>query len=334
MGVDRTLHTATLLRDGKVLVAGGSSGAGMDLFFLANAELFDPVAGAFTPARSMGMARAGHTATLLRNGKVLIAGDGGFGPTAEIYDPAGDSFTPTGSMAFGRLGHTATLLPNGKVLVAGSRSATAEVYDPATGSFTLTGSMGTAREHHTATLLPDGRVLVVGGTYFIQNPDGTFTFVTLATAEVYDPTTGTFTPTGSMGTAREHHTATLLPDGRVLVVGGGASGGSFSGALATAEIYNPATGSFTPTGSMGTARRLGHAATLLLNGKVLVTGGIGKNLFALETAELYDPATGAFTATGTMATAREDHTQTLLLNGKVLVTGGCPDITATSELYE
>jgi hypothetical protein len=338
MGSPRTLHTATLLRNGKVLVAGGGTtlDLGVDLFILATAELFDPVTGAFTPAGRMGVARAGHTATLLQNGKVLIAGGGDLGPTAEIYDPAGDSFTPTGRSIASGLGHTATLLPNGKVLMAGGRSATAEVYDPATGSFTLTGSMGTAREDHTATLLPDGRVLVVGGTYFIQNPDGTFTFVTLTTAEAYDPTTGTFTPTGSMGTARQHHTATLLPDGRVLVVGGGASGGSFSGALATAEIYNPATGSFTPTGSMGTARGLGHDATLLLNGKVLVTGGIGINLFALETAELYDPATGAFTATGTMGTARDDHTQTLLLrNGKVLVTGGRLDGTiATSELYE
>jgi hypothetical protein len=279
----RTYHTATVLPNGKVLVAGGSSEGTCfcDITTPSNsAELFDLVSGTFDSTGSLGTPREAHTATLLPNGKVLVAGgvnqDNGIfdqaTETAELYDPAVGSFTSTGSMGTARTGHTATLLPSGKVLIVGGDTtnsgglASAELYDPATGFFTPTGSMGTARGQHTATLLPNGKVLIVGG-----GPGGPIPG-SFASAELYDPAVGSFTSTGSMGTARTGHTATLLPSGQVLVAGGDG---------ATAELYDPAAGSFAPTGSM-TSPRWGATATLLPNGQVLVAGGNG------ATAELYE----------------------------------------------
>jgi hypothetical protein len=151
--------------------------------------------------------------------------------------------------------------------------ATAEVYDPATGAFTMTGAMATARERHTATLLADGRVLIAGGTTSAGTADSSPT----ATVEIYDPSTGSFSVTGSMAEARTFHTATLLPSGQVLVAGGGDEN-------STAEVYDPAIGDFTITGGMEIGRS-GHTATLLPNGTVLMTGG---GIFAgLASAELY-----------------------------------------------
>ena len=276
----------------------------------------------FTPTGSMTLDRVGHTATLLPNGQVLIAGPDS---SAELYDPAAGSFARTGNMGTFHAYHTATLLPNGTVLIAGGFSATAEVYDPATGLFTPTGSMATQREAHTATLLPNGTVLIAGG----------FSATTeLTTAEVYDPATGSFMPTGSMAFPRSVNTATLLPNGAVLVAGGFFSGSS-------AELYDPATGSFMPAGSLGTPRAF-HTATLLPSGKVLLTGGFDRG-DGLSAAELYDPVIHSFTLTGGMTQARGKHTAALLRNGDVLVAGGdssdyCEPIGGcslrTTELYQ
>jgi WD40 repeat protein len=175
----------------------------------------------------------------------------------------------------------------------------------------------------------DGRVLIVGG-------DDT-TSHGIASAELFDPKTGTFSPTGSMTTARGFHTATLLPDGRVLIAGGDRAAWTPSEDLASAEIYDPKTGAFTPTGSMATARTF-HAATLLSDGRVLVTGGTdGTN--DLASAEIYDPKTGTFAATGSMKDARVYQTAALLSDGRVLVAGGGADYTngiflASAELYD
>jgi hypothetical protein len=236
----------------------------------------------------MNTARYEHTATLLPNGKVLVAGGNGVMialASAELYDPASGTWTTTGPLNAARYYHTATLLPNGKVLVAGGSSdtgalASAELYDPASGTWTNTGSLNTARELHTATLLPSGKVLVAGGENIYGYP--------IASAELYDPVSGMWTNTGSLSTAREYHTATLLPNGQVLVAGGGGN----SGILTNAELYNPATGTWTTTGSLNTARGY-HTATLLANGKVLVAGGFNNIIGGMtSSAELYDVGLG------------------------------------------
>jgi len=289
----RYAHTATLLSNGKVLLVGGfaSTNDCMDLgeSAQASAEIYDPSNGSFHATGNMRQGRGGHTATLLPNGKVLISGggDSGGGPfpfygtasnTAELYDPGGDTFSSTGNMAKALLGHTATLLPNGKVLIAGGVSASlsqptisAELYDPSTGRFTITGSMATPRAGHTATLLPNGKILIAGGYTDFSNGE----FHATATAEVYDPATGSFSPSSSMEAARFEHTATLLPNDTVLIAGGNDS---------TAEIYDPVTDSFSTTGAMEIARS-GHTATLLLNGMIFVAGG--GSFSPIKSAEVY-----------------------------------------------
>jgi Galactose oxidase, central domain/Kelch motif len=290
--------TVTLLRDGKVLVAGGQRGwtpsAGDGT--LASAELYDPATGTWTATGSMTTPRMGHTATLLSDGRVLVAGGehyvvgdvaGGSVAlaSAELYDPGTGTWTATGSMATPRASHAAVLLPNGQVLVVGD--TTAELYDPGTAAWTATGSMATPRGWFTATLLTDGKVLVAGGH---GGSTGTLAG-TLASAELYDPGTGTWAATGSMGTPRASHTATLLPGGRVLIAAG-ASVLRWGGddLLASAELYDPSTGTWTATASM-VAPRESYTATLLPDGRVLVAGGKGgtsKNEWQ-PTAELYDP---------------------------------------------
>ncbi|NMO13892.1 MopE-related protein [Pyxidicoccus fallax] len=223
----------------------------------------------------------------------------------------------TGRLSTPREAHVMSLLPSGKVLVAGGRNdsyadlATAEVYDPGTGVWSPTGTMATGRIQATATLLPSGKVLVTGGSRLVVNGP----YVTQRTAEVYNPSTGTWSSTGSMAVPRSDHTATLLPSGKVLVVGGGNT--AF---VASAELYDPATGTWSPAGTMAAARSL-HTATLLPSGKVLVVGGVttgGTN----DTSELYDPGTGTWAFAGLPSSKRYHHTATLLPSGKVLIQGG------------
>jgi Galactose oxidase, central domain/Kelch motif len=274
----RYYHTATLLPNGKVLVAGGNGSIGSG-GILASAELYDPSTSTWRPTAPLGTRREFHTATLLPNGEVLVAGGNGPGflNSAELYDPTSGTWSPTGSLITARYFHTATLLPNGKVLVAGGNGPSgilnsAELYDPSTSSWSLTAPMITRREFHTATLLLNGEVLVAGGFGFLRS------------AELYDPSSGKWTLTIPMITGRYGQTATLLLNGKVLVAGGYGS----SGFLNSVELYDPTSGTWRPTGPLGTARYF-HTATLLRNGKVLVAGG--QNLSgALASAELYTPA--------------------------------------------
>jgi hypothetical protein len=302
-------NTATLLDNGAVLVAGGVVNS-------TTAELYTPPpTGTFAATTgNMTAPRVDHAATLLNNGTVLITG--GVGPTfpsslqsAELYNPGTGTFTATGAMTVARQNQTATLLKNGLVLIAGGFNggtllASAELYNPSAGTFTATGSMSTARAQHTATLLNNGMVLIAGGQGATSS------------AELYDPVAGTFAPTtGSLNNGRYAHTATLLNGGMVLV-----TGGTNGANLASAELFNPATGAFALTGAMNISHAF-HTATLLNNGEVLVAGGQSGGI-ATSTTELYDPTAGTFAFAGSMSTARFNQTAALLDNGQVLVAGG------------
>lgn len=323
LNTGRSSHSATLLPNGKVLVAGG--------VITATAELYDLSTNSWSYAASMSAARYSHTATLLPNGKVLVAG-GYNGSTyfssAELYDPATDTWSSAGNMSVARLHHTATLLRNGKVLVVGGTyglglTNIAELYDPATNSWSSAGTVATARYMHTATLLANGKVLVAAGA------TGT---PAIASAELYDPATNTWSSTGSLAAARADSTANMLPSGKVLVTGGFNSslGSGTSSLIGNAELYDPATGTWSSTGNLHDPSN-GHTAVLMPDGKVLITGG-NNTVTYLQRAEVYDPATNSWTLTGNMATARAHHSATLLENGHLLVVGGATFVTS-AEMY-
>ncbi len=307
--------------------------AAMVFMTLALSLLLPPAAlaaGTWIPAGSMAKARQYHTATLLPNGKVLVAGGVNYQTwlaSAELYDPSSWRWTATGSLATAHWLHTATLLPNGQVLVAGGYDnngntlASAELYDPASGSWAATGNLNTARTWHTVTLLPNGKVLAAGGY------NGSY----LTSAELYDPASGLWTATGSLADERSGHTATLLPNGKVLVAAGDGYPDFNHFWLASAELYDPAAGAWSATGSLA-RRRSNQTATLLTSGKVLVAGGSSDKTGGLASAELYDPAAGTWSATRSMAMWLDRHTATLLPNGQVLVAGGDAFL-ATAELY-
>ena len=210
----------------------------------------------------------------------------GWFASAELYDPASRTFSPTGFMRWRRDDPVAVLLRDGRVLVTGGTDfdgnnlRTAEIYDPATGKFTTTGSMATARDGYSATVLADGRVLIAGGV--------DQKYEALASAEIYDPASGKFTTTGSMGTARSGYAAVLLRNGQVLIAGGTTGGDTDGTPLSSAELFDSAAGTFTPTGQMADART-GASAALLSDGRVVIAGGQDDVLVALQSAEMYQP---------------------------------------------
>jgi hypothetical protein len=337
-----------------------TSSAAMGIF-LSTVSAF--ASGTFQKTGSMNVARVGHTATLLSNGQVLVAGGdnsslgGGYLASAEIYNPSTGSWTLTGSMTTARQSHQAVLLPNGQVLVAGGNNASgtlasAELYNRSTGTWTATGSMITARYDFSLTLLPNGEVLAVQGTGAeLYNPaTGTWIATSSPTdtvggpnaalllngqvlaigeslnipSELYDPSTATWSATGSTGTTMPNPITPRLPNGDVFVTGSFASG---SASYSTAALYDPSTGQFTLENGPCSCR--GFNGALLQTGKILVAGGfitvhhLPYNLTeTINSAEVWDSSTQAWTSTGNLNTSRGAESMTILANGNALVAGG------------
>jgi hypothetical protein len=338
----QTGHATAILADRSILFVGGPSPDP------TVAQRYDPRADRFEAAGRISTKRALPAVAALSDGRVLVTGGetsrslsvSAVSRTAELFEPfAGPFDILSGEMALSRAHHTATELLDGDVLVVGG-SETLDGTVPATASverwvrsartFVAEGSLGTARQDHTATRLANGRVLVLGGRTGVCRPPG-FCGVALATAELYDPATGTFAPAGALAAARYRHTAVLLPDGRVLVAGGWTTGAAFD-EVATYELFDPATGTSDPAGDMRFPRAL-HTATLLNDGRVLVAGG-GDDLFPTARTELFDPADLGVAEGPELTSPRMSHSATLLPDGRVLVVGGTDSaVLATAETF-
>jgi N-acetylneuraminic acid mutarotase len=352
---DRRGNTLTLLPNGKILaVAGRKYGLNQTV---SSCELYDPATNSWNSAGALRLARWDHSATRLPNGKILIVGgstwsnkQGGYvvgTASCECYDAVQKRSVATGSLHQARSGHAAVLLSNGQVLVVGGNSnagppyfsPSCELYDPSTGQWSMTGALSQGRIHHEATLLPNGEVLVTGGERVGEVLDG---------CEIYNPMTGQWRQATAMHWARAAHTATRLADGRVLVAGGYETYFvdaiyEHQRAMGSCDIYDPEADTWTATGMLISERNM-HAASLLADGRVLVSGGFfldssyaGSAIEHLASCEIYDLATGNWSATASMGIAREGHCAAVLSTGEVLVTCGTnatPSGTPTSEVYQ
>jgi hypothetical protein len=345
MNEPRYWFTATLLPNGKVLIAGGGNDTGLS----QTAELYDPASRTFSYTGNMVAPRLLHTATLLPNGKVLLFGgtDNNTNSTVgEVYDPSSGKFTGiTVANRSGLIEHTATLLPNGEVLIAGGYACdastganctaldTAFIFDPSTGTGNSDAFMSLVRRDHQAVLLPNGQVLVAGGD---AAPPTTGNGNPSNTAEIYSPDTNEFSMVANMVVPRSFFTANLLGDGTVLLAGG-TSAAFHDSAVASAEIFNllPLPDhSFSATGNMSHAR-YAHTASPLPNGQVLLAGGSELSCLALPYSEVFDPAAGHFVPAPNMASARYLHSAVPLSNGAVLVAGGldCRNSLSSAEVF-
>ena len=311
------------MNGGKVLLAGGrGKGGARGPRVFPHTELFDPATGEWTESGDMITERQDFAMFTLDDGRVLVAGGQDIQMEAtkgsEVWDESG-TWTKAGKLNDSRERGAAVKLSDGRILYTGGKNdrlgdnATTEIFDPSTNEWELSGDMNHKRSIHTATALKDGRVIVIGGGKHREGPY-------YSSAEVWDPETETWEYTGSMRLARVQHTATLLDDGRVLVVGGvgEAVNDVDTSTRASAEIWDPATGKFEPAASMGDARTE-HEATLLSDGRVLVTGGL------LPRAEVYDPDTDTWYSTGPMIETRYRHVAMELDDGTVILNGGQSD---------
>ncbi len=348
MSTPRLDFTATRLLDGRVLMVGGRTNSfayapgGAPT---ASVELFDPTTNKFSRAATFGVARSGHSATLLKSGKVLVAGGdgGGFG-TAEVYDPSTDSWASTGPMNTRRTDHVAVPLADGRVLVSGGAPMTyigfgpqgssasklpAEIYDPATDSWRLAATpMFDRPVRPTATLMKDGLVLVVGGQYMDNSSDEAF-----ERSEIYDPRSNTWseaTPEVRAG-ARQFQAAVALPNGRVLIAGGARD---FQ-ATSYASLYDPASNSWTQLPNMH-ENRCAPGAAPLSTGRVLVVGGGCATPEQSASAEEFDPGASRWFPVASLPTTRGSLQLVVLANGDVLGVGGMEQAglpTALAELF-
>ncbi|AUX45251.1 uncharacterized protein SOCE26_067320 [Sorangium cellulosum] len=325
MTIEREQHSATVLHDGRVLVAGGSHvGESGGATALSSAEVFDPGTGRWTAVPSMRATRKDHTATLLHDGRVLVIG--GFNEdealrSAELFDPGTNDWTTTPPMTSPRQNHTATLLPSGDVLVVGGLQVplggapdvalNAEVFDPRSQAWTQTAPLNVARASHTASLLPDGRVLVAGGQGLGDGSKG------LASVELFDPGPGTWTLAEPMYRARISHIAELLRSGELLVAGGEYRQERHT----SAELFNPASMMWTRVGSLGTGRSNSGSA-VLSDGRVVVAGGMDDERSVTATTEIFDPDTWTWSATAPLNTARLECPLVALKEGRLLAAGG------------
>lgn len=317
-------HSASLLADGSVLLAGGLESSLLERYL--------PVTATFVQAGDLGAKRWAHQATELPDGTVLFTGGMGASgvlATAQVYDPV-TGVRPAGTLATARMLHAAVALADGRVLLTGGlpaagsdtyATASAELFDPATGRFTATGGMGEPRTGHTATRLADGRILVCGGrdsTCVLGCPQRVW-----SSAECFDPRTGAFSPVGAMTQARYGHTATLLPDGRVLIAGGTTPELPDTDVSAAMEVFDPATGRFYPAGNLLRPRSQ-HTATLLTDGQILFAGGrtYGEGTLASATLEMLDLGRAQSRLVTSSWTTRYRHTATRLPSGEVILAGG------------
>jgi hypothetical protein len=309
MTAPRTGQTITMLQDGRVLLTGGDKNAGYRSQ-LASAEIYDPKSGTFSVTGSMSTPREGHTATMLRDGRVLVAGGSPNGiqatTSAEIYDPRTGAFSSTGHLHQPRVAHVAALLGSGKVLIAGGGRGgrpggyisydTAEVYDPSTRKFTtIAAHMKDDRVGAAAVKLDDGRVLIVGGKSgkILVGMRTLASMAPLATAEIYDPESDSFFKTDNMSSPHYLPTATKLNDGNVLVVGGWLVQGPIVVGMRDAEVYQSESNIFTRVGRTNVPR-LTNTATLLNDGEVLIAGGVAENAQITGAVEFYSPRTHQF----------------------------------------
>jgi hypothetical protein len=319
--IGRFSHTATLLEGNKVLIAGGMERNGV---WLDSGEVYDEATRHFVSTAHMLSRRAGAMAAALPDGTALIAGGtDGSGKnlaTAEIFNPQTNTFSLTGSMNAPRAHGVAIFLPRiNKVLIIGgvangddNQHASAELYDPSTGRFSQTGSMSIPRAYFNAVLLRDGSVLVMGGMSGGEFPNPNLE----ASAEIYDPAIGRFSQVGAMNITRYKHGAALLPDGKVIIVGG-QTGGSYGERLSSTEIFDPAKRQFQRGPEMKLPRyKLLNSVSRLKDGRILVAGGA-------DQPEIYDPAANSFTlVSGPKLDGFLFSSATALRDGKVLVVNG------------
>jgi N-acetylneuraminic acid mutarotase len=346
MAQARGFFSTTVLNDGQVLVAGGY----VQQRVFSGVEVYNPDTDSWTETGSLQTARSGNGAALLKDGRVLVAGglvyrpDGSTYPldSAEIYDPATGQWSATGSMMVPRIEPFLTLLNDGRVLAAGETRAagplgkSAEIYDPGSGEWMRVADMSVSRSNQVQVPLAGGQVLVAGG-YSGAEPGDEL----LASAEIYDPKLDTWTPTGDMTLARADAEPVVLQDGRVLI-----SGGNIvlqpPTRTNTAEIYDPATGKWTPTSGAMSDAKVDHTMTLLSSGQVLAAGGLLRHDISLASADLYDPKNDTWTPVCDMAKSRGGHSAVLLPKDRVLVLGGlnfdedtAPEHgLATTEIYQ